>query len=75
MPPKLTIGMATFDDFDGVYFSVQALRMYHSEVIDDIEIIVIDNNPASHHGKAIRNLIGADQNKIHTIQRVSKVQQ
>jgi len=62
MPPKLTIGMATFDDFDGVYFSVQALRMYHSEVIDDIEIIVIDNNPASHHGKAIRNLIG--QTKI-----------
>ena len=58
MSLKLTIGMATYDDFDGVYFSVQALRMYHSEVIDDIEIIVIDNNPASHHGKAIRNLTG-----------------
>lgn len=65
MLPKLTIGMATYDDFDGVYFSVQALRMYHSEVIDDIEIIVIDNNPASHHGKAIRNLIG--QTKIKYI--------
>jgi hypothetical protein len=58
MPLKLTIGMATYDDFDGVYFSIQALRMYHPEVIDDIEIIVIDNNPASHHGKAIRNLKG-----------------
>jgi glycosyltransferase involved in cell wall biosynthesis len=65
MPPRLTIGMATFDDFDGVYFSVQALRMYHSEVINDIEIIVIDNNPDGNHGQAIRNL--KDQAKIKYI--------
>ena len=65
MSLKLTIGMATYDDFDGVYFSIQALRMYHPEVINNIEIIVIDNNPASHHGKAIRNLKG--QTKIKYI--------
>ena len=56
MPLKLSIGMATFDDFDGVYFSIQALRMYHSEVINNIEIIVIDNNPSGEHGECIRNL-------------------
>ena len=56
--PKLTIGMATFDDFDGVYFSIQALRLYHPEVIDDVEILVIDNNPGGEHGKCIQNLIG-----------------
>lgn len=44
MEKKLTIGMATYDDFDGVFFSVQALRMYHPET-EGAEIIVLDNNP------------------------------
>ena len=26
--------MATYDDYDGVYFSVQAIRLYHPEVTD-----------------------------------------
>lgn len=53
MEKLLTIGMATYDDYDGVYFSIQALRMYH-EICNtkDVEIIVIDNNPDSAHGKA-----------------------
>jgi hypothetical protein len=38
---ELTIGMATYDDFDGVYFTVQALRLYQD--IEDTEILVIDN--------------------------------
>ncbi len=42
---KLCVGMATYDDYDGVYFSVQALRLYHPEILDQIEIIVIDNHP------------------------------
>ena len=42
---KLAIGMATYDDYDGVYFSVQALRLYHPEVADDLELLVIDNHP------------------------------
>ena len=45
--PKLTVGMACYDDFDGVYFSVQSLRMYHSDIMNDIEILVVDNNPNS----------------------------
>lgn len=53
---KLTIGMATYDDFDGVYFTIQAIRMYHPEVLDDIEFIIVDNNPGSNHGKSVRNL-------------------
>ena len=44
-PTKLTIGMATYDDFDGVYFSVQALQLYHPEVTQETEILVVDNNP------------------------------
>ena len=38
---ELSIGMATYDDFDGVYFTVQALRLYQD--IEDTEILVIDN--------------------------------
>jgi hypothetical protein len=55
---KLTIGMATHDDYDGLYFSIQAIRMYHREVINDIEFVIIDNNHGSNHGKAIRDFIG-----------------
>jgi len=33
---KFCIGMATYDDFDGVYFSVQAIRCYHPEVAEEI---------------------------------------
>lgn len=39
--PRLTIGMATYGDFDGVYFTLQALRMYHD--LTDVELIVVDN--------------------------------
>jgi glycosyltransferase involved in cell wall biosynthesis len=38
---KLTVGMATWGDVDGVYFTVQALRAYHD--LKDIEILIIDN--------------------------------
>jgi hypothetical protein len=41
----LTIGLPTFNDYDGVYFSVQALRLYHPEITDVTEILVLDNDP------------------------------
>ncbi len=46
---KLTIGMATYDDFDGVFFSVQALRLYHPPC----EIIVVDNAPHTEASKML----------------------
>jgi hypothetical protein len=39
--PELTIGMATYDDFDGVYFTLQALRLYHD--LENTELLVVDN--------------------------------
>ncbi len=54
----LTIGMATFDDYDGVYFTIQALRMFHlNEIENDVEIIVVDNNPSSKHGQAVEKFL------------------
>lgn len=56
MNKLLTIGMATYDDYDGVYFTIQSLRMYHNICnSDDIEYIIIDNNPKSNHGKATKD--------------------
>src|SRR5579875_46561 len=39
--PALTIGMATYNDFDGVYFTLQALRLYQD--LEDTELVVVDN--------------------------------
>jgi hypothetical protein len=39
--PELTIGMATYQDFEGVYFTIQALRLYQD--LDNTELLVIDN--------------------------------
>lgn len=54
---KLTIGMATHDDFDGLYFSIQSIRLHHKEILKELEFVIIDNNPTSVHGKAIRDFI------------------
>lgn len=54
----LTIGMATYDDYDGVYFSIQALKLYQLNGIEnDVEIIVIDNNPDGKHGKEVKSFV------------------
>src|SRR5262245_59489881 len=42
----LTIGMATYKDFDGVYFTLQALRLYQD--LKDTELLVIDNYGCEH---------------------------
>lgn len=55
---KMTIGMATYDDYDGVYFSLQALRLYHPDVVDDAELIVVDNNPGGKCAEALKKLEG-----------------
>lgn len=53
---KLTIGMATYDDYDGVYFSIQAVRLFHPEILDQIEFIIIDNNPSGPCGPELKKL-------------------
>jgi hypothetical protein len=59
MNKLLTIGMATYDDFDGVFFTIQALRMYHlQDLKDQVEFVIVDNNPESKHGKEVKNFAG-----------------
>ena len=54
---KLTIGMATYDDYDGVYFTLQSIRLYHGEILDKLQFIIIDNNPTSVVGEAIKKFV------------------
>jgi len=53
---KLTIGMATYDEFDGVYFTIQSIRLHHPEVFADIEFIIVDNHPEGPCAEALKNL-------------------
>lgn len=58
MEKVLSIGMATYDDFDGVYFTIQALKMYHNFCNGNlVEFVVLDNNPTSEHGRLTKNLV------------------
>lgn len=52
---KLTIAMATHDDYDGVYFTIQSLRLHHA-LTQDTEFLVLDNNPDGEHGRALVTL-------------------
>lgn len=54
---KLTIGMATHDDYDGLYFTIQSIRMFHREILNDVEFVIIDNNPNGKHGEYVRKFI------------------
>ncbi|WP_419913752.1 glycosyltransferase [Hoeflea sp.] len=55
-PVPLTIGMATYDDYDGVYFTIQSLRLNNPDLLSQIEFLVIDNNPESSIGDALKAL-------------------
>lgn len=55
MNPKLTIGMAHHSDYDGVYFTLQAIRAYHSAA--EVELILVDNSPGNEHGREVANLV------------------
>ena len=52
---KLTIGSAVYDDFEGVYFTYQSLRLNTADIKEDLEFIIIDNNPDSAEGKAVKH--------------------
>lgn len=55
-PARLTVGIATYDDFDGAYFTVHSLLMYHSAVMREAEIIILDNHPTGPAASALAGL-------------------
>ena len=54
---RLTVGFATHKDYDGAYFTLQAIRLYHDlRKWDHVELLCVDNAPESPEGKALQGL-------------------
>jgi len=61
---KLTIGIATHNDYDGLYFTIMALKLYHPLVqTDEVEFVVIDNDPDSAIADDVQKLVKAVKGK------------
>lgn len=60
--PLLSIGTSVYDDYDGLFFTFQAIKSCLPDMVDDIEFVIVNNNPSSASGKAAAeyaNKIGA----------------
>jgi len=59
--PFLTIGIPTYDDFDGAIFSLMNMRINHPNMMQHCEFILIDDNPGSAHGDLNRKIFSNKQ--------------
>jgi len=53
----LTLGTPVYDDFDGLFFTLKALQVYHTKVFENSEIIVVNNNPMGVDASDIKRLV------------------
>jgi len=54
MKPLLSVVMATYDDFDGVYFTIGAIRELFPDLLPTMQFVVVDNNPGTQHSTLVR---------------------
>lgn len=54
---KLTVGMAVYKDFANLWSTVTALRMYHPEVLEQLDIVVVDNAPDTPDGERCKDFM------------------
>lgn len=55
-PTKLCVGIATFDDFDGAWFTLASVVLYHPEILDQVSFVVVDNHPEGRYAAALKAL-------------------
>lgn len=57
--PRITIGMATCNDFEGVWCTLQSIFLHNEwESPDDVQIIIIDTSPiGSEHRNLVQGLV------------------
>lgn len=55
--PRLCVGMATFRDFHGPYFTIQALRLNDRDLMSQVEFVVVDNDPDNEHGRELKGFV------------------
>jgi hypothetical protein len=56
--PSICVGMSTYDDFDGVWFTIESICLYHPEVAADLSFVVIDNHPEGPAAEHLQALAG-----------------
>jgi hypothetical protein len=44
---RITIGIPCYDDYDGTYFTLQNIRLGHLDILDQLEFLIIDNDPGT----------------------------
>ena len=66
---NLTVGMCCYDDFHGVYFTVQSLRSSGEKIN---QILIIDNNPSSQHGRETQKFARACGSQVKYIKYQNK---
>ena len=54
---KLTVGMAGYKDFANLWSTVTSLRMYHPEILELLDIVVVDNAPDTPDGERVKDFI------------------
>ena len=59
MTMKLTIGTAAFDDFNGVFFTLETLRSFHDLPRFQAEIVVVDNHPDGPDAEDVRHYVSS----------------
>ena len=54
---KLTVGMAVYKDFANLWSTLTALRMYHPEILELLDIVVVDNAPDTPDGERSKDFV------------------
>jgi len=72
MEKKLTIGMAHYSDFHGVFFTVQDIikeLVFNGRVdlLRQIEFVIVENNNGCEHSKSVKDLANKHANLVRVI--------
>lgn len=60
MTPLLSVAMAHYDDFSGLFPTIQSIRLNNADLMPQCEFVVVDNSPEDQKtGKAIQDLLSS----------------
>lgn len=54
---KLTIGIYVYDDYDGVRYLIDSIRINNPEILSNIEFVIIDNCPDTTNSNALMEFL------------------
>lgn len=68
--PKISVCMATHEDFHGTYFTLQELKATNPKLLKDMELVVVDQSPKSAHGAEVAKQMNYAAQCCHTAKYV-----